>query len=84
MMREMRHLCNCVLCVFVRTRVRVRMFACVYPCVCVCVCPPPQAVVSGIAIGGVVTSSLSFFAQLSGEAAQGMPTPEDVAPAAFK
>ena len=46
--------------------------------------PHAQAVVSGIAIGGVVTSSLSFFAQLSGEAAPGTPTPEDVAPAAFK
>lgn len=46
----------------------------------------PQGVVSGIAIGGVVTSTLSFASQLrasGGGESGGMPTPEDVAPAAF-
>lgn len=42
-----------------------------------------QGVVSGIAIGGVVTSSLSFIAQLQAtDNGTGQPTADDVAPAA--
>lgn len=43
-----------------------------------------QGVVSGIAVGGIVTSSISFVSQLRAtENGTGAPTAADVAPAAF-
>lgn len=51
---------------------------------CRCAVCALQGVVSGIAIGGVITSSLSFVSQLrANDAGGGAATPEDVAPAAF-